>query len=252
MKTLIFADVHLKVQSDGESVLGEFVDFLRAIDPAEFRRVIILGDLFDFWFEYRHVIFSGYFEVLRALADLRDAGVELHLVCGNHDFWAGRFLHGELGIEVHLDSFVLEENGCRAMFIHGDGLNAKDWRYRWYKRFARAPFVVWGFRLLHPDWAMGIAERASRTSRTLKEGHPENGREVSAIRDYAQGVVERGEADIVFSGHTHQPDEGEWDAPGGGSGRYINAGDWLKGRRYLVWDGETVSRAQYTAGNTSL
>ena len=100
MKTLFLSDAHLSVAPGGKPAMDVFVAFLRQIDPNGVSRIIVLGDLFDFWFEYKHVIFSGYFDVLRAFADLRDAGVELHFVCGNHDFWAGRFLESQLGFTV--------------------------------------------------------------------------------------------------------------------------------------------------------
>ena len=191
MKTLVFADVHLKGHGDEAATLDEFVAFLRGIDPTEFPRVVMLGDLFDFWFEYRHVIFSEYFEVLRALADLRDSGAELHLICGNHDFWAGRFLRDGLGIHVHPDSVTIEDEGPRVLFVHGDGVNPSDWSYRLYKRFARSPIVVGGFRLIHPDWAMGIARFVSALSRRLKSGRLDNDREIEAVREHARRILER-------------------------------------------------------------
>jgi len=106
MKTLILADVHLKVSDSGAKTRTEFTRFLENIDPSEFERIILLGDLFDFWFEYKQVLFSGYFEVLSALHGLSKAGVKLDLVCGNHDFWAGRFLRDHLDISIHPDKFT--------------------------------------------------------------------------------------------------------------------------------------------------
>ena len=105
MKTLFIADVHLKVNESGKETREAFVRFLRTIDPTECERIILLGDLFDFWFEYKNVIFSGYFEVLAALHELQRAGVQLHLICGNHDFWSGRFLRDHLQICIHPDAY---------------------------------------------------------------------------------------------------------------------------------------------------
>ena len=106
MKTLIFADVHLEVGPSGEKTLREFTEFLRQIDPEEFECTVILGDLFDFWFEYKHVVFSAYFDVLRAFADLHERGMAFHLICGNHDFWAGKFLEQRLGFTIHRRHFA--------------------------------------------------------------------------------------------------------------------------------------------------
>lgn len=234
-KTLIVSDAHLKVAEPERT--REFARFLRAFNPAEFRRVICLGDLFDFWFEYRHVVFSDYFEVLRAFADMHDAGVELHLVCGNHDFWAGRFLREALGIQIHLEADV-PFGDRRARLIHGDGINPNDWKYRLYKRIARNPFVVWAFRLIHPDWAMSIARAVSHGSRTLYGNEdPAQGPEARSLREYARRVLERGEAQIVLCGHSHAATIEEFPTPQG-MGVYVNPGDWLHRRAYAVWDGE--------------
>ena len=140
MNAVIFADVHLRAGEAGMATQRDLVSFLRSIDVDTFPRVIVLGDLFDFWFEYRHVIFSSYFESLRAFAELRDRGAELHLICGNHDFWAGRFLEDELGFQVHRVAYETTFGDRRVRLIHGDGVNANDYGYRMYKRFARSRF----------------------------------------------------------------------------------------------------------------
>lgn len=250
MKTLVFGDVHLKGHGEDAATLDEFVAFLRSIEPREFPRIVMLGDLFDFWFEYKHVIFSEYFEVLRALADLRDAGAELHLVCGNHDFWAGRFLREDLGIHVHPDQAVIEDQGLRVLFVHGDGVNPRDWSYRVYKRFARWPVVVGAFRMLHPDFAMGVARLLSRLSRRRKDDENFDMQpEIEAVREHGRRCIERGDADIVISGHTHAVDDAIWEFDGGRTGRYLNTGDWMRRRCYLVWDGGefTAMRCEPTA-----
>lgn len=235
-KALIFSDVHLKVSPDDRPRHRRFIEFLHSFDPAEYRRIICLGDLFDFWFEYRHVIFSGYFDVLRAFADFRDAGCELHLISGNHDFWGGRFLHDELGFAIH-DSFHTTFGDTRAFFIHGDGINPADRSYRVYKRFARNPFVVGAFRMIHPDWAMRIAQGVSHGSRTLKrEDDPANGPEARALQAYAQDLLARGETDAVFCGHAHAPTQVALPSKTG-TGLYINTGDWFHNYSYVTWDG---------------
>lgn len=238
MKTLILSDVHLKVGETGRKQMDEFAAFLRQIDPSEVNRVIILGDLFDFWFEYKHVIFSGYFEVLRAFAELRERDVELHLVCGNHDFWAGRFLEERLGFTIHREPVTMDFGGKRVLLCHGDGLNPRDWGYRIYKRLARARPVIWLFGLLHPDLAMRIAQAVSGGSRTMtKAEEPAKGREAKALRAYAKEVLARGHADVVLCGHAHAPAREEFPTPTG-AGLYINAGEWMHNRSHVEWDGD--------------
>lgn len=237
-KTLLFSDVHLKTTVADQPHQKAFLDFLRNIDPEVFDRVICLGDLFDFWFEYSHAVFSGYFPILRAFAGLRDAGVELHLVCGNHDFWAGRFLETELGFNIHRTSVVLPFGEKRAHLVHGDGLNPRDKAYRLYKRFARNPLAIHAFRLIHPDWAMALARLASSHSRRLTHvADTAQGPEAQALKAYAREVLGRGEAEVVLCGHAHAPVREEFPMPNG-MGLYLNTGDWLIHRSHVVWDGE--------------
>lgn len=247
MNTLLFADVHL--DATDTRAHHEFIAFLRAIDTDRIRRVVILGDLFDFWFEYRYAIFAGYFHVLRGLADLRDRGVELHLVCGNHDFWAGAFLRTELGIHIHDKPVELSFGPRTALLVHGDGINPKDWSYRLYKRVARARPVIALFRMVHPDWAMRLARGVSHGSRAMT--HVEDratGSEVCAQRDYAQYVLAAGSVDTVICGHTHHPlieEHGGPHAPG----LYINPGDWMQNRTYVTWDGARFALHEFHAGD---
>ncbi|MBN2312230.1 MAG: UDP-2,3-diacylglucosamine diphosphatase [Candidatus Hydrogenedentes bacterium] len=236
MKTLVFSDVHLDVADAGRDARDAFVRFLRQIDPGEVCRVIVLGDLFDFWFEYRHVVFSGYFDVLRAFADLHDGGVELVFVCGNHDFWAGRFLERHLGFTIHDDSCLIDLGGKRTLLMHGDGLNKKDIGYRIYKRIARARPVVWLFGLLHPDWAMGLAQCVSRTSTRVADTPDfSKGSEAAALRAHAERALAAGEADVIMCGHSHHAVIEEYPTPDG-AGLYINAGGWLWSRTYVEWE----------------
>jgi UDP-2,3-diacylglucosamine hydrolase len=236
-KTLIFSDVHLKVAETGRSHQQEFIAFLKQFRKEEYDRIVCLGDLFDVWFEYRHVVFSGYFDVLRALAEFRDAGIELHLVCGNHDFWAGRFLQDEIGFRLHRTAVKLPFGKKDTLLAHGDGLNKSDYGYRLFKRVARNPVAIGAFRLLHPDWAMMIARGMSRGSRTItQKKDTAHGSEARALRAYAQGVLNRGEAEVVICGHAHAPVRETYPTPNG-TGLYINSGDWLHHRSHVVWDG---------------
>ena len=245
MKTLIFSDVHLKVAPESKKDHAEFISFLRGIDPAEFDRIIVLGDLFDFWFEYKHVVFSGYFNVLRAFADLRDQGVELHLVCGNHDFWAGRFIRDELKMHIHPIDYRCSFGDRRVLFIHGDGMNPEDVAYRIYKRIVRSRLAIWLFSMLHPDWAMWIAKVTSNASRAHYERrHAKRGEVPRSLHDFATEVLARGGVDVLLCGHTHEPVEETLPTPQG-PGLYINTGDWLNHRSYVVWDGEGFALQVY-------
>lgn len=237
-KTLIFSDVHLKVSPEDRPRHREFCAFLEAHAPPEFDRIICVGDLFDFWFEYKHAVFSGYFDVLRAFAALRDAGAELHLICGNHDFWAGRFLEDELGFNIHKNAVDLPFGGKTVHFVHGDGIDSNDHVYYVYKSIARNPIAVSLFRLIHPDWAMGIARAVSHLSRTLKSPpDPATGPNAVTLRAHAKRLLAEGKAETVICGHAHAPACESYPTPSG-EGVYINTGDWIGHRTYAIWDGE--------------
>lgn len=247
MKTIIFSDVHLHVVKDGKSRMDIFLRFLKQLNSSEIKRIIVLGDLFDFWFEYKEVIFSEYFDILRAFADLREQGVELILICGNHDFWAGRFLQDHIGFIVHREPVILDLFSRKVLLTHGDGINPTDYGYRIYKLFARARIVVWFFSLIHPDLAMRIARFVSHGSRSLNKEESEcGGAEAKALQTFAKGKLESGEVQIVMCGHCHYPVIEEL-STGNGTGLYINSGDWVRHFSYVEWDGTKFSMKYFEA-----
>ncbi len=227
----------MKPEHADEPSYASFVRFLRSVNPAETARLVCLGDLFDFWCEYKHVVFSGYFPVLRAFADLNDAGVALHLVCGNHDFWAGAFLETQLGFHVHREATRLPFGDTDALLLHGDGLNRRDYGYRLFKRIARNPWAMRFFRHVHPDTAMALAQFMSRSSRTLTQvDTPAEGPEAQCVRQHARRLLENGDAAIVICGHAHAP-EVKRIPSADGEGLYVNPGDWPHHRSYIIFDG---------------
>ncbi len=236
--TLFFSDAHLKPGQEGRTHRQALIDFLRASrERYGWNRLVCLGDLFDFWFEYRHACFSGYFDVLRAFADLRDAGVELFLVCGNHDFWVGPFLEREIGFNVCRGTLTMRLGRHRALLFHGDGVDPADRAYRVYRRVARHPVATGMFRLLHPDFAMALARRVSHGSRRLfSDPDPSEGRQARVLREHARALLAAGEAELVACGHAHAPALETWPCPAG-EGIYLNTGEWLRQCTAAVWTG---------------
>jgi UDP-2,3-diacylglucosamine hydrolase len=166
------------------------------------------------------------------------------LICGNHDFWAGRFLHDHLGFHIHREEYTCKLGERTALFVHGDGANPSDRGYHAYKRFAQFPLVVWAFSLLHPDWAMAIAQRFSHASRNRQDvGGAARQAEVEASREFARKAIELGRAEIVVSGHTHVAEYVEFPT-NRGIGIYINTGGWLDERAYWISDGNALQRFQ--------
>src|SRR5690606_20667283 len=156
----VISDIHLgAVPEETERRFRRFLAHLHS----RASRLLINGDLFDFWFEYRSVIHSRHYRVLAALRDLRESGVPIDFVGGNHDAWGGDFLRDEVGIRILQEPAEIELGGRRALVVHGDGRGPGDFSYRAMKRVIRHPLSVWAFRLLHPDWGDRLARFVSTT-----------------------------------------------------------------------------------------
>jgi UDP-2,3-diacylglucosamine hydrolase len=194
-------------------------------------RVIINGDLFDFWFEYRSAIPRGHTRVLGALAALVDTGVSVLLMGGNHDWWGGSFLREEIGVEFHQEPVELEVQGRRAFLAHGDGIGGGDLGYRFLKLLLRGRPTRWAFRWLHPDLGARVARIVSRTEARVKES-PERAEARSRfLRSWAADYLgTHPEVDLVCLAHSHEPLLKEVHP----SRFYLNSGDWLVHMSYGV------------------
>ncbi len=234
---IIISDVHLKTNPEDKERRNKFEFFLRGFLQDNPRRLICLGDIFDFWFEYKYVIFAPYFGVLSAFYELKQKGTELIFVGGNHDFWVGDTLR-EVGFKILNSGDVLEFDNFKALLVHGDGLNESDYGYRLFKRISRNKLMIKLFKLVHPDIAVGIASVLSKGSRKIQEGRREGPlRDARAIKDFAMKVFEKGEVDAVISGHCHIPECKSFEV-NGKRYWYVNSGDWVENYTYVVWNGE--------------
>jgi UDP-2,3-diacylglucosamine hydrolase len=224
----VVSDIHLGgVPASTERAFREFLAHL----SGRTRDLLINGDLFDFWFEYRSVIQARHYRVLAALADLRDAGVRIRFLGGNHDAWGGRFLREEVGIELLQEGQVIRLAGRSALVVHGDGVGAGDLGYRILRRVIRSPVSVRLFRTLHPDLGSRIAAFVSTTEG--KHGTPDraNPARAEALRNWAMAALDRNpELDMVLAGHTHTPAVDQV-RPGR---YYVNTGDWINHFTFLV------------------
>jgi len=200
------------------------------------QKLFIMGDLFDFWFEWRHVILKAHFPILCKLRELRDRGIEIYYLAGNHDFALSRFLEDEIGARTDLDHFEFEAEGKRFYLSHGDGLAPADWGYRILKRVFRNRLNQKLYSWLHPDLGQALAHRSSYSSRN----HTGRRWDVDgfAYSAAAQKLADRG-YDFIFFAHTHEPV-----LERAGQGIYVNTGDWLKYRSYAVFD-QGVVRLKY-------
>ena len=222
------SDVHLgAVPPDTERAFVAWLEHCG--DRAD--RVVVNGDLFDFWFEYGTVIPRGHARVLGALAALVDAGVPVLLVGGNHDWWAGTFLEDEIGVDFLREPAVLDMAGHRTFLAHGDGLGDGDAGYRVLRLALRSRITRFAFRWLHPDVGAWIARRVSKTEGRTKEPKQEQRARVRFLEEWAtERLATDPELDLVVLGHTHVPVLREVEP-----GRfYLNAGDWVMHRSYAV------------------
>jgi UDP-2,3-diacylglucosamine hydrolase len=186
-----------------------------------------VGDLFDFWFEYRHAIPKGHFAVCRALAEIRRDGVPVLYFGGNHDFWAGSYLREEIGLAVAERPCTLELQGRRVFVAHGDGLGPGDTGYKVLKRVLRNRVAIALYRSVHPDIGIPFAYAVSSVSRRYSEP-----REVilpKLARDIATPELARGH-DAVVIGHVHEPAHLRL----GDRGEFLVIGDWLENFTYVV------------------
>ncbi|HEX2204166.1 MAG TPA: UDP-2,3-diacylglucosamine diphosphatase [Longimicrobium sp.] len=193
--------------------------------------LLINGDLFDFWFEYRTVILREHYRVLAKLAEVVEAGVRVAFVGGNHDAWAGSFLRDEVGVEVLSGPVEMTLGGRRALVAHGDGLGKGDFKYRALKAVIRHPLSIGAFRALHPDLGSRIARVASTTEHKAGTGDAAARGRARFIQGWAEERLREDPGlQLVLAGHAHVASITEVEP-----GRfYVNSGDWLGERRSYV------------------
>jgi UDP-2,3-diacylglucosamine hydrolase len=233
----VISDTHLGVAS--ADVERSLIAFLRSL-PGRASSLLINGDLFDFWFEWKSVIPRAGYRVLAALADVRDAGVEVTWIAGNHDCWGGETLRRDVGVHYHVGPWEGALGGWQARVEHGDGLrDVEDRRYRALRSVLRHPASVAAFRALHPDWGTRLATGSSTASRDHRARDGGAGLRAVAMR----ALAAEPELELVIYGHSHVAAL-ERSATGG---VYANAGSWLDQPTYLritparielrAWDG---------------
>lgn len=180
--------------------------------------VFILGDLFEFWMEYRHYVGKKHFRLLRALSLLVDQGCSVHLLAGNHDFAYDRYFPEELGVQVH-QKLTLELQGRKIYLCHGDGLARSDWAYRAARKVIDLPLNRFLFRQLHPDWGMTLAKWVGGGSR---EANKDREHPLQEYLDAAGALMRTHHCDLFVHGHHHHG--GQWTLP---EGDVVNCGQWL-------------------------
>lgn len=244
-KKIYFAsDVHLGHPNVEEARWREhlFVKWLDEIknDAAE---IYLVGDIFDFWWEYKKVVPRGFVRTLGKIAEITDAGIPVHFFTGNHDIWVFDYLPSELGVILHREPIEIERSGKSFYIAHGDGLGPGDRAYKMLKKIFTNKILQWLFSRLHPNFALWLAHTWSNSSRQTKGIQAEifNGEDKELLYQYAKSVVENKPYDYLIFGHRHLM----VNMPVGKSSQYINLGDWLYNFSYGVFDGDTFQLLKY-------
>ena len=244
-KTYFLSDLHLGAaylgnQRERERMAAEF---LRSI-AKDAARLYLVGDILDYWFEYRTVVPRGHTRFFGALAELADSGVEVTWLIGNHDIWMFDYLRDELGIRVIDGSVTVDIDGKRFFISHGDGLGRLEPGFRFIRSMFRNRVCQKLYAAIHPRWTVGFAYRWSASNRDYDPNRPP--RFDGELRDNVKGwakayVAEHPETDFIVLGHHHVM----VDEKVGEHCRLVILGDWIYNFSYAVFDGENLSLEQY-------
>lgn len=232
-KTLFISDIHLRGLQDARE--RHFIHFLEMQAPS-LLRLVIVGDLFDFWVGHKTVIYHAYWPILHVLMELREQGVEIHYLEGNHDFHLGTFFKETLGCHIYTDEAHINFDGVRISLYHGDKANKKELRYRCIRAFLRSWFVRLALKCVHPDVIWKIGHKASSLSHRYHPKKENERRAVMALyRDFAETKLKTTGSDVVLVGHSHYPDEAVFKFHNK-EATYYNLGDWVTHFSYLEFE----------------
>ena len=239
-KKIYFAsDNHLGAPNLEESLVREkkFVSWLDTIKK-DAEAIFLVGDIFDFWFEYSEVVPKGFTRTLGKLAEISDAGIPIHYFAGNHDMWLVDYFQKELNLTVHNKPKIFTINDKKFFVGHGDGLGPGDKSFKIMKKIFKNPFFNWCFRCVHPDLGIKLGKYLSNKNR-LKSSLEDlkfNGNENEWLTKYCKEKLKNEHYDYFIFGHRHIPLEIELSP----NSTYINLGDWITHFSYAVFDGHQV------------
>lgn len=235
MKICVVSDVHYKFASmgnDDDSRQRLVLEFFRSL-IGSYDLLVLNGDIFDLWSESKYTLIKQYFPLLKILADIQEAGCRIVYISGNHDFWFGDFFAGYLNAEVYDKSFSMEADGRRLFFSHGDLYTINDLRYKAFRFLIRSKPIRFVYNLLHPDWALRLGNKMSRTSSMRRITKSKDRRRSEGLELFARKLISEQNYYLVCMGHSHKPLFQKYE-----KGFYANSGDWLKSFSYIkVIDG---------------
>lgn len=245
-KIYFISDCHFGVPDREKSLVREklFIKWLDMV-KSDAEAIYIMGDLFEFWFEYKTVVQKGYIRLLGKLAEISDAGIPMYFFRGNHDVWAFDYLADELNFKIYPDTLITTLKGKKFLLGHGDGLGKGDNGYKFLKKVFRNKLNQFLFRWLHPDIGTGMGLYWSNKSRIANENaglEAVNTAGIERIKGYCLEVL-KDEPDINYFifGHVHRPEVINLD----GKAKYFSIGDWINYYSYVVWDGKTLEHQYF-------
>ncbi|MCC4230496.1 UDP-2,3-diacylglucosamine diphosphatase [Zunongwangia profunda] len=238
-KVYFSSDNHLGAPTKEASKPREaiFVKWLDEIKE-DAAAIFLLGDLFDFWFEYKHAVPKGFVRVLGKLAELKDNGIPIYFFIGNHDLWMENYFEEELNIPIYRRPKEFKFNGKNFLIGHGDGLGPGDYGYKRMKKVFTNPFAKWLYRWLHPDIGIPLAQYFSVKNKLISGDEDAEflGEDNEWLIQYCKRKLETKHYDYFLFGHRHLPMEIKLKE----DSKYINTGDWITHYTYAEFDGNDL------------
>ena len=193
------------------------------------KSIYLVGDIFDFWFEYSKVVPKGFTRLFGKLAELCDEGIDINLIVGNHDMWTKEYFDQEIGLKTYSDRIIIEESNKKILVCHGDGLGNKNYRYKFLKQIFRSSICRWLFSRIHPNLGISLAHLWSKASRNKNSGDQIINHD--HLLNYCTGLQKKQPIDFYVFGHMHSPIEIDVDK----NSKYFNTGDWITNFSYLIF-----------------
>lgn len=237
--TYFISDLHLGASYlDTRQSEQKVIDWLNSIKSSA-KRLILLGDILDYWYEYRHVVPRGYIRFFGKLAELSDSGIEIHWFTGNHDIWIFDYLPAELGITLHRTNEVLDIDGHSFFLSHGDEVGKRKWSFRFIQWLFRNKVAQWCYSWIHPDLTMILAHKWSSSSRKKNNQKGEKhfrGEKHEPLVRFAKEYIKNNNVEYLIFGHRHIL----LDLMLTRNNRMVILGDWIKHFSYASFDGENL------------
>ncbi len=240
LKTYFVSDFHLGTDGrltsrDREKQIVRWLDEI----VKDAKELYLVGDVFDYWFEYKQVVPKGFVRLLGKLAELRDNGLPIYFFTGNHDMWMFRYLEDEFDIPIYRKPIIREINGKKFYIGHGDGLGPGDYGYKFIKWVFGNPICQWLFERLHPNFGLWLMRFSSGSSRQAHPPKPQFlGEQKERLVQFCNEQLIQGDFDYFIFGHRHLPIDHTLK---NGNSRYINLGEWINYNSYAVFDGEQLA-----------